>query len=282
MCACGRKQPSTQSQLDEATIEARAHQLLEDRKIQEDMAAVEALKIAEEREKLNMIAAGKREEIAADLSNRSEIMEAKRLAKMELAATEMARREAVTEEIKEFVDSIDITLSKIDDKSTLRLNNELAKENMLLITAAGNTVKYKGKDGDYYLFAFEDDSFELSLRRTSRSVSFAKITQKKPLDEGIQAGDARSLAIPPSGSPLVTSGGMIIISATYGADNVWRDVKGLVRSKVQNGRLAFSAGSGELGGDPVFGKSKEFRIKFMYRGKIQELKFREGGRVSLP
>lgn len=282
MCACERKQEPSKSQLDEAAIEARALQLLEDRKHTEEMAEVEALKIAEEREKLNMMAAEKREEIAADLSNRSETMEARRLANLELAATEMARREATAAEIKDFVDSIDIHLSKVDDKSTLRLNGELAKDDMLLISTAGYTVKYKGKEEDYYLFTYADDSFEVSLKRTARSVSFAKVTHKKPLAEGVPAGDAQSLAIASSGSPAVTSGGLTIMSATFGAENVRRDVKDLVRSKIQNKRLEFSAGSGELGGDPIFGKSKEFKIKFMYRGKIEERTFREGEKVSLP
>ena len=283
MCACQRKQQdSPKSQLDEAAIEARALQILDDRKLQEEMAAVEALKIAEEREKLNMMAAEKRGEIAADLSNRSEIMESKRLANLELAASEMARREAAAAEVKEFVDSVDIHLSKIDDKITLRLNGELAKDGIRLISPAGYTVKYKGKDADYYMFSYDDDWFELTLKRTSKSVSFAKLTHKKQLAEGVPAGDAQSLSIPASGSPLVRSGGLTIMSATFGAENVRRDLKDMIRSKIQNGRLEFSAHSGELGGDPIFGKSKEFRIKYMYRGGIQERTFREGERVSLP
>jgi len=285
ICSCERKQlqqEPSRSQLDEAAIEARALQLLEERKLKEEMAEVEALKIAEEREKLNMMAAEKREEIAADLSNRSESMEARRLANLELAATEMARRDAAAAEIKEFVDSIDIHLSKIDDKSTLRLNGELAKDDMMLISPAGYTIKYKGKEEDYYLFIYVDDSFELSLKRTARSVSFAKVTHKKPFAEGVPAGDAQSLAIASFGSPAVTSGGLTIMSATYGAENVRRDVKDIVKSKIQNGTLNFSAGSHELGGDPIFGKSKEFKIKYMHRGRIQERTFREGERVSIP
>ncbi|HEY5707398.1 MAG TPA: hypothetical protein VIS96_17705 [Terrimicrobiaceae bacterium] len=72
------------------------------------------------------------------------------------------------------------------------------------------------------------------------------------------------------------------MSATYGAESVRKDVKDIVKGKIQNGRVEFSAHSGELGGDPIFGKVKEFRIKYMHRGKVEERVFREGDRVSLP
>jgi hypothetical protein len=67
------------------------------------------------------------------------------------------------------------------------------------------------------------------------------------------------------------------LKATYGAGSTQRDVKDLVKSKVQNGRLNFSAHSGELGGDPIFGQVKTFYIKYIFGGRVQE---KASGKVS--
>ena len=76
--------------------------------------------------------------------------------------------------------------------------------------------------------------------------------------------------------------GLVVLKATYGADETQHDVKDLVKSKVQNGRLNFSAESGELGGDPIVGKVKTFYIKYSSNGKVVEKSFKEGEYVSLP
>jgi hypothetical protein len=90
---------------------------------------------------------------------------------------------------------------------------------------------------------------------------------------------------PPSGassSTLAASGGLVILKATYGAGENQRDVKDLVESKIQNGRLDFQAQSGELGGDPIFGQVKTFYIKYDSGGRVVEKSFKEGEHVSLP
>ena len=81
---------------------------------------------------------------------------------------------------------------------------------------------------------------------------------------------------------LPCSGRLTIVKATYGADNLQRDVKEMVQGKIQNCRLSFRADSGELGGDPIFGRTKTFYIKYMYGGRILEKSYREGLWVSLP
>jgi hypothetical protein len=72
------------------------------------------------------------------------------------------------------------------------------------------------------------------------------------------------------------------LKATYGAGQTQRDVKELVKSKLQNQRLDFRAHNGELGGDPAFGHVKAFYIKYVAGGRIKERSFREGEQVSLP
>ncbi len=86
----------------------------------------------------------------------------------------------------------------------------------------------------------------------------------------------------PVGNTLAASRGLLVLKATYGAGQTQRDVKDLVKTKIQNGRLDFSADSGQLGGDPIFGQSKTFYIKYAAGGRVVEKSFREGERVSLP
>jgi hypothetical protein len=81
---------------------------------------------------------------------------------------------------------------------------------------------------------------------------------------------------------LAASRGLLILKASYGAGQVQRDVKDLVKSKIQNGRLDFRAHSGELGGDPIFGQVKTFYVKYVSNGRLMEKSFREGEHVSLP
>jgi len=76
--------------------------------------------------------------------------------------------------------------------------------------------------------------------------------------------------------------GLHVISASYGADGIFNDVTRLVRDKVKRGDLHFSANSGELGGDPIFGKVKQFDILYNHGGVEYFKSYREGSWVSLP
>ena len=73
--------------------------------------------------------------------------------------------------------------------------------------------------------------------------------------------------------PLPVSRGLTVLRATYGAGQTQRDVKDIVKSKIQNGRLDFRAHSGALGGDPVFGQVKTFYIKYIAGGESQKEAF---------
>jgi hypothetical protein len=85
-----------------------------------------------------------------------------------------------------------------------------------------------------------------------------------------------------SSSTLAASSGLLILKATYGAGDTQRDVKDLVESKIQNGRLDFQAQSDSLGGDPIFGQVKTLYIKYDSGGRVVEKSFKEGEHVSLP
>lgn len=72
---------------------------------------------------------------------------------------------------------------------------------------------------------------------------------------------------------------VVILSATYGAEGVYKYVAKLVADKLATA-LTFRVGNGELGGDPIFGKVKELRVKYAVRGKTTERTFREGEQAS--
>jgi multidrug efflux pump subunit AcrA (membrane-fusion protein) len=250
-----------------------------DRRIQE-----EAAKIAAERERLAELQQEQREKVAADLASRTDTREARRAANLEHAAAEQARREGITAELKTFIDSIWTERSQINDVQTLRMNGQPVKPGSVLVSPAGYSVKYLKEDGDYFWFGYDEDAFSIALKKAASGLSVADVKYKQPLAEGFQVD--QKLPEAPSGgsvgSTLAGSRGLLVLKATYGADSVQRDVKDIVKSKIQNGRLDFRAHSGELGGDPIFGKVKTFYIKYVANGRVLERSFREGEHVSLP
>jgi predicted outer membrane protein len=243
----------------------------------------EAAKIAAERERLAELQQEQREKVAADLASRTDTREAQRATNLEHAAAEQARREGITAELKTFADSVWVERSQINDTMTLRMNGVPVKPGSILVSPAGYSLKYVKEDGDYYWFGYDEDAFSLALKKTAGGLSIAEVKYKEPLADGFQVN--QKLPEAPSGgsgSTLAASRGLLVLKATYGAGQTQRDVKDLVKSKIQNGRLDFRAHSGELGGDPVFGQVKTFYIKYVAGGRVVEKSFREGEHVSLP
>lgn len=249
----------------------------------ESRIQAEAARIAAERERLAELQQQQREKVAADLASRTDTREAQRAANLERAAAEQARREGIVAELKTFIDSIWVERSQINETITLRMNGQPVKAGSALVSPAGYSVKYLKEDGDYFWFGYDEDAFSVTLKKTAGGLSIAETKYKQPLADGFQV-DQKLPEAPSgaSGSTVATSRGLLVLKATYGADQTQRDVKDLVKSKIQNGRLDFHAHSGELGGDPIFGKVKTFYIKYVAGGHVIERSFREGEHVSIP
>jgi hypothetical protein len=244
----------------------------------------EAAKIAAERERLAALQQEQREKVAADLASRAETKEAKRAANLERAASEQARREGITAELKTFVDDVLVDRTQMNDMRILRMNGQTVKPGSTLVSPAGYSVTFVKEDGDYLWFAYDEDAFSVTLKKTSGGLSLAETKSKKPLADGFEIDQrlSDSLSKPPESTTLSASRGLVVLKATYGAGQTQRDVKELVKAKVQNGRLDFRAHSGELGGDPIFGQVKTFYIKYSSNGRVTEKSYREGEHVSLP
>ena len=243
----------------------------------------EAAKIATERERLADLQQEQREKVAADLAARTDSRAARRETNLENAAAEQARREGITDEVKTFIDTVLVERSQLNDIQILRMNGQAVKPGSVLASPAGYSVTYLKEDGDFFWFTYDEDAFSLTLKKTSGGLSVAQAKSKQPLAEGFQVDQKlpNASASMPSTS-LAGSRGLLILKATYGAEQVQRDVKDIVKSKIQSGHLSFRADSGELGGDPIFGKSKTFYIKYSTGGRVVERSYGEGGSVSLP
>jgi hypothetical protein len=73
-----------------------------------------------------------------------------------------------------------------------------------------------------------------------------------------------------------------ILTANYGAQNRFNDVRQLLQSRVRNDRLDFRVTNASMGGDPSRGASKTLRINYDWGGVGYEVSARENQRVSIP
>lgn len=278
LCSCGKSPPSQTDATDsriQKRIQEETRKTEIDERIQEESA-----KIAAERERLAESQQEQREKVAADLAERKDTREAKRAANLERAAAEQARREGVTAELKVFVDDIEVGWAN----SKLYMNHQPVKPGYVLVSPTGSSITFTKQEGDYFCFDHDEDAFSVTLKKTWGGFSIAEVKAKKPLADGFEVGqvlpDVSTGLVAPS--LAISSRGLTVLKATYGAESTQRDVKDLVKAKIQNGRLNFRAHSGELGGDPIFGKVKSFYIKYISGGRVEEKSFREGENVSLP
>ncbi len=185
---CGRS-AATQAEIERRAQEIADQRAKDDamkkRETDDERVAAETQKIAEQQANFAQMQQEEREKAAADIQLRTEQVQQKRMALMELAAAEQARREALATDVKTFVDDLDLSLSVVNDKATFRINGGVTSTNNLLISPAGFGVVYRGMDGDLYLFEYSDDAFSVSMKRPLRGVCLATIQHKKPFAEGI-------------------------------------------------------------------------------------------------
>lgn len=73
-----------------------------------------------------------------------------------------------------------------------------------------------------------------------------------------------------------------ILSASYGAQDRFVDVRQLLQSRVQNDRLDLKVTNASMGGDPLRDASKTLRINYQWAGRTYEVVARENQRVSIP
>lgn len=75
---------------------------------------------------------------------------------------------------------------------------------------------------------------------------------------------------------------LVIISATYGANDSLTDVSGIIKSKIKDGKVKFTVNNDNLGGDPIRGVQKKLEVKYSYEDRIQNLIVDEDNMLILP
>lgn len=105
-------------------------------------------------------------------------------------------------------------------------------------------------------------------------------TKLVPVTE-LQPSDLELFDNPPSVSSD-NSGGLIILSAKYGADKSWIDVTPLLRAKITDNKLRVTASNDELGTDPIKGVVKNLEVTYSYNGQTRSTKVGETATLFLP
>jgi len=75
--------------------------------------------------------------------------------------------------------------------------------------------------------------------------------------------------------------GLEILSARYGTEDRFNDVRELLQSRVQNDRLSFKVTNAVMGGDPVRG-NKSLRLSYGWAGRTYDVTAKENQQVSIP
>jgi hypothetical protein len=77
-------------------------------------------------------------------------------------------------------------------------------------------------------------------------------------------------------------GGLHIVAATYGARDRVIDVRQLLQSHVQDGRLELPVTNESMGGDPFRGQPKELHLTYEWEGREYDVVVPEGQSFSIP
>lgn len=67
-----------------------------------------------------------------------------------------------------------------------------------------------------------------------------------------------------------------IVSAVYGADDSWWDVKQILQNKINSGQFPIRIGGSTFGGDPIFGRVKTLVVSYSYKGQMVKQEYRDG------
>lgn len=72
-----------------------------------------------------------------------------------------------------------------------------------------------------------------------------------------------------------------ILSARYGADNRFIDVRQRLQSRVVDNRLDLKVDNSAMGGDPI-SRSKSLQLRYQFDGRAYDVKVRENQQLSIP
>lgn len=98
--------------------------------------------------------------------------------------------------------------------------------------------------------------------------------------------EGSSLVLPATGTAPVTGAStpmaLRIVSARYGSDNRYNDVRDRLQGMVSGTSLSVKADNAILGGDPAVGKDKVLEVTYEWSGSVYAASVKEGRTMNLP
>ncbi len=100
--------------------------------------------------------------------------------------------------------------------------------------------------------------------------------------------EGTTLMLPPAGAaaaatpPPPAQAALRVVSARYGGDNRFVDVRERLQSMVRDNRLAVKADNATMGSDPAVGKDKSLEIVYEWSGAYYSSTLREGRSATYP
>ncbi len=265
----------------ERMAEEKAALLIAEDAVRKEETALEVERIAAEKARLNALLEEKRAKIAAEIAEREARRAAVEAEHAEKKALADAQRQSIIENIRDFIDRIYIREFSINGQNSFKFNEQSVKPGMMLTTDGGLHIKYMKFDSPYYHFVYESAEFTVIAQRTANNVCYLEV--KSATGESLNAKVSDVPTAPRTSlHPMVIDAGFVILSAEYGAESTWSDVKEFLRSHARNGRINISADSSTLGGDPIFGEVKTLKVKYIYNRRVYERAWQENETVNLP
>ena len=96
--------------------------------------------------------------------------------------------------------------------------------------------------------------------------------------------NARAATTAPPAAPEVLTPKQVlrIVTARYGGDNRYNDVRERLQGLVRDNALAVKVDNAAMGGDPAVGKDKALEVTYEWSGAVWGLSAKEGRSLSLP
>lgn len=80
---------------------------------------------------------------------------------------------------------------------------------------------------------------------------------------------------------ILNKKGFFIVSAKYGANGKYIDIKDELNNKIERGQLNVVLDN-SIAGDPIFGVEKECEVSYSYNGRLLTKTYKESDTIKLP
>ena len=147
----------------------------------------------------------------------------------------------------------------------------------------GSWVSFRvQREGTLYTIGIDGKNEEYTLSGEEYGDQFGLLAQ---FDNRVEirnlqySTDGNSEPNPPTPPP---SGSLVFLEATYGAEDSYNNVVSILEQNIVENSISLQIGNHTMGGDPIFGVTKELRIRYLI-GEIEyQITVPEGETLNLP